>query len=127
MKKLSILALLCVCITSCSSRKVAKLSIELCELEMEINEIESLITEEGRKISALSSEISELERTITSANKGISERLTKIEKLEQKIQAKKEATSKPRTQPQSTGRKPNEAPPGYKRFEVDRVSGVITY
>ena len=127
MKKFLIIALVSVCGVSCSSKKIASLAIELGNIETEIQNVKNQSEEEQYKITKLNREIEKLEIQVNSTNKGIKERQEKIEQLEQSVQKKKEDAAKPKVQSKTTGRRPNEAPAGYKRFEVDRTTGTIKY
>lgn len=125
MKKLLSVALVSVCLVSCSKQKITELTIELGNVETQIAKVKSQIKDEQQTVLNLNREIESFYTKIASLNKEIAEKQNKIEQLEVKIQKKKEDAAKPKKQSKPKGRKANEAGPNDKRYRIE--NGMVKY
>ena len=128
MHKLFILVCCLLALGSCSSKGEMKLIEELSALSSELGNIKTETRKTENQIGILEAKNDDLSSKITRKKSRVENLINEIKDLEKKIQIKQEQNQKTKSVKRvSKGRKPGEAAPDEKRFNVDPQNGIITY
>ncbi len=128
MRKLIISVWCLLAFVSCSSKGEMKLTEELSALSSELGSIKTETRKTEKQIGILEAKNKDLSSKIIRKESKIEKLTNEIKELEKKIQIKHEQSLKAKSVKRvSKGRKPGEAAPDEKRFNVDSQNGMITY